>query len=41
MIEVDNFLTKEEELMLKEAEREFREGRTVKLEDLKRELGEL
>jgi len=37
---VDNILTKEEELILKEAEREFREGKTVKL-DLKRQLGEL
>nr|MDO8079341.1 hypothetical protein [Candidatus Freyarchaeota archaeon] len=41
MVEVDSLLTDEEALVLKEAEGEFREGKTKKLEDLKRELGEL
>ncbi len=40
MIEEDNILAQEEELILKGAEEEYREGKTIKLEDLKRELGE-
>jgi hypothetical protein len=41
VVDVDSFLTDEELLILKEAEGELREGKTKRLQDLKRELGEL
>ena len=41
MLDRDSILTDEELVFLKEAEKEFEEGKTIKLEDLKRELSEL
>ena len=38
MIDVDSILTGREVILLKEAEKEFEDGKTMKLEDLKREL---
>ncbi|MCK4433174.1 MAG: hypothetical protein KAV48_04495 [Methanomicrobia archaeon] len=38
MIDVDSILTDREVILLKEAEKEFEDGETIKLEDLKREL---
>ena len=36
MIDMDRLLTDEEIIMLKEAEKEFVEGKTIKLEDIER-----
>ena len=36
MIDLDRILTDEEIIMLKEAEKEFVEGKTIKLEDIER-----
>ncbi len=36
MIDMDRILTDEEIIMLKEAEKEFEEGKTIKLEDMER-----
>ena len=36
MIDMDRILTDEEIIMLKEAEKEFVEGKTIKLEDIER-----
>jgi len=41
MLDRDSILTDEEVVFLKEAEKEFEEGKTIKLEDLKREISEL
>ena len=41
MLDKDSILTTEESEFLKEAEKEFVEGKTIKLVDLKRELSEL
>ena len=41
MLDRDSILTDEELVFLKEAEKEFEEGKTIKLEDLKREISEL
>jgi len=37
MIDMDSILTDEEIIMLKEAEKEFEEGKTIKLEDIERD----
>lgn len=37
MVDVDTILTDEEVMMLKEAEKEFEQGRTTRLDDLKKE----
>ena len=36
MIDRDRILTDEEIIMLKEAEKEFEEGKTIRLEDIER-----
>ena len=36
MIDLDRILTDEEIIMLKEAEKEFVDGKTIKLEDIER-----
>lgn len=36
MIDRDRLLTDEETIMLKEAEKEFEEGKTIRLEDIER-----
>ena len=36
MIDMDRILTDEEIIMLKEAEKEFEEGKTIRLEDIER-----
>ena len=41
MLDIDSILTTEEVAILKEAEREFKEGKAIKFDDLKRELREL
>lgn len=41
MLDVDCILTTEEVAILKEAQKEFKEGNAIKFDDLKRELREL
>ena len=41
MLDVDCILTTEEVAILKEAQKEFKEGKAIKFDDLKRELREL
>lgn len=36
----DSFLTPEEEIILEESRKEFKEGKSISLEDLKKELNE-
>ncbi len=39
MIDMDRILTDEEIIMLKEAEKEFVDGKTIRLEDIERNSG--
>jgi len=41
MLDRDSVLTTEELVLLKKAEKEFEEGKTIKLEDIKGELSEV
>ena len=41
MIDIDVILTPEEEKILEEGIKEFKEGKSIKLEDLERDRGEL
>jgi len=41
MLDIDSILTAEEVTILKEAEKEYKEGKAIKFDDLKGELREL
>ncbi|KYK36810.1 MAG: hypothetical protein HXS46_11130 [Theionarchaea archaeon] len=41
MVDIDTLLTPEEEKILEEGIREFKEGKAIKLENLERDFGEL
>ena len=41
MIDIDTILTPEEERILEEGIKEFKEGKAIKLEDVERDRGEL
>lgn len=41
MLDIDSILTTEEVTILKEAEKEYKEGKAIKFDDLKGELREL